>query len=57
VVKSPQDILAYVSEPSQEGYTFAGAITAVLYAASSAKDTGWFMRLLTVDDKGKVSRW
>jgi putative CocE/NonD family hydrolase len=54
VVKSRQDILAYVSEPFQGEYTFAGPITAVLYAASSAKDTDWFMRLVTVDDKGKV---
>jgi putative CocE/NonD family hydrolase len=44
----------YVSEPFADPYTFAGPVSAVLYAASSAKDTDWFVRLLTVDPKGKV---
>jgi putative CocE/NonD family hydrolase len=54
VVKSRRDILVYESEPFQEEYTFAGPVTALLYAASSGKDTDWHMRLMTVDPKGKV---
>jgi uncharacterized protein len=54
LVKSRRDILVYVSEPFQEPYTFAGPLSAVLYAASSAKDTDWYMRLITVDPDGKV---
>jgi putative CocE/NonD family hydrolase len=54
VTKSRRDLLVYVSEPMDKPYTFAGPVSAVLYAASSAKDTDWFMRLMTVDDKGKV---
>jgi len=54
VAKTRRDMLVYVSEPLQEEYTFAGPVSAVLYAASSAKDTDWFMRLMTVDPDGKV---
>jgi putative CocE/NonD family hydrolase len=54
VTKARRDLLVYVSEPMEKPYTFAGPVSAVLYAASSAKDTDWFMRLMTVDDKGKV---
>jgi putative CocE/NonD family hydrolase len=56
LLKSRRDILVYVSEPFKKGYTFAGPISAVLYASSSAKDTDWFMTLSTVDEKGKVFR-
>lgn len=54
VTAARQDILVYVSEPFQEPYTFAGPVSAVLYAASSARDTDWFLRLLEVDEKGKL---
>jgi putative CocE/NonD family hydrolase len=54
LTKGRRDLLVYVSEPMGKPYTFAGPVSAVLYAASSAKDTDWFMRLMTVDDKGKV---
>jgi putative CocE/NonD family hydrolase len=54
LTKSRRDLLVYVSEPFDKPYTFAGPVSAVLYAASSAKDTDWFMRLMTVDAKGKV---
>jgi putative CocE/NonD family hydrolase len=52
--KTRRDILVYVSEPFAEEYTFAGPVSAVLYASTSAKDTDWFMRLMTVDEKGKL---
>src|SRR5262249_44687905 len=54
VTKSRRDLLVYVSEPMDKPYTFAGPVSAVLYAASSARDTDWFMRLMTVDEKGKA---
>jgi uncharacterized protein len=49
-----RDVLVYVTEPFKEAYTFAGPVSAVLYAATSAKDTDWFMRLMEVDEKGKL---
>lgn len=49
-----KDILVYVTEPFAEPYTFAGPVSAVLYASTKAKDTDWFMRLMEVDEKGKL---
>ncbi len=40
-----RDILVYDTEPLTDSLTFAGPISAVLYASSSAKDTDWFVRL------------
>jgi putative CocE/NonD family hydrolase len=54
VASSRKDLLVYTSEPLAEAYTFAGPLSAVLYAASSAKDTDWFVRLVDVDEKGKL---
>jgi putative CocE/NonD family hydrolase len=57
VTRNRRDLLVYVTEPLEAPYTFAGPVSAVLYASSSAKDTDWFMRLITVDDgrsEGKV---
>ena len=48
------DILVYETQPSDEPLTFAGPISAVLYASSSAKDTDWFMRLSEVDTAGNI---
>jgi putative CocE/NonD family hydrolase len=49
-----KDVLVYVTEPFKEAYTFAGPLSAVLYAASSAKDTDWHVRLVEVDPKGEL---
>src|SRR5262249_17840992 len=49
-----KDILVYVTEPFKEAYTFAGPMSAVLYAGSSAKDTDWHVRLVEVDNKGEL---
>jgi putative CocE/NonD family hydrolase len=49
-----RDILVYSTEPLKRPLTFAGPVSAVLYAASSARDTDWFMRIMEVDDKGKI---
>lgn len=48
------DILVYDTPPLKEPLTFAGPISAVLYASSSAVDTDWFMRLAEVDETGQV---
>jgi putative CocE/NonD family hydrolase len=54
VTNARKDILVYVTEPFKEPYTFAGPLSAVLYASSSARDTDWFVRLMEVDEKGKL---
>lgn len=54
ITKSRRDILVYVTEPLKEPLTFAGPVSAVLYAASTAKDTDWFMRLMEVDKEGQI---
>lgn len=40
------DILVYQTKPLEIPLTFAGPISAILYASTSAKDTDWFMRLV-----------
>lgn len=54
VAAARQDMLVYVSAPFDRPYTFAGPMSAVLYASSSARDTDWFVRLMEVDEKGKI---
>ncbi|MFH0982230.1 MAG: CocE/NonD family hydrolase [Planctomycetota bacterium] len=54
VTQSRRDILVYESARFREPYTFAGPISAVLFAASSARDTDWFVRLVEVDAEGKL---
>jgi putative CocE/NonD family hydrolase len=54
LARSRKDMLLYTSEPLEQPYTFVGPLSAVLYAASSAKDTDWFVRLVDVDEKGKL---
>lgn len=49
-----RDILVYETPPLQEPLTFAGPISAVLYASSTAKDTDWFMRLSEVNTTGEI---
>ena len=48
------DILVYESDPLTEPLTIAGPISAVLWAASSAPDTDWFVRLSMRDTDGYV---
>jgi putative CocE/NonD family hydrolase len=54
VTQRREDILVYVTEPLQQPLSFAGPLSAVLYASTSARDTDWFMRLMEVDEKGKI---
>jgi putative CocE/NonD family hydrolase len=54
VTDQRDDILVYTTEPLKQPLTFVGPLSAVLYAASSARDTDWFVRLAEVDEKGKI---
>ena len=49
-----QDILVYETPRLEQPLTFVGPVSAVLYAASSAKDTDWFMRLSMINDSDVV---
>jgi len=46
------DLLVYRTPPAEEAWTFAGPISAVLHAATSARDTDWIMRLARIDEEG-----
>ncbi len=52
-VISRKDILVYTTEPFEKPYTMAGPVSAVLYAATSARDTDWFVHLTELDEDGK----
>ncbi|MBU0638130.1 MAG: CocE/NonD family hydrolase [Planctomycetes bacterium] len=54
VTATRADILVYATEPLEKPLTIAGPLSAVLYAATSAKDTDWFVRLMEVDEHGKI---
>lgn len=54
ITAARQDILVYVSDPLEKPLTFAGPISAVLHASSSARDTDWFVSLMEVDEQGKI---
>ena len=54
VTSTRSDILVYQTRPLEKPLTFAGPVSAVLYASSSAKDTDWFMRLVWIKKDGKV---
>jgi putative CocE/NonD family hydrolase len=49
-------MLVYSTAPLTKPLTFAGPVSAVLYAASSARDTDWFMTVSEVDKDGKIFR-
>ena len=54
VTRERKDILVYTSAPLQKPLTFAGPVSAVLYASSSAKDTDWFVRLIEINKDGQL---
>lgn len=47
-----QDILVYTTEPLEEDVEVTGEVSATVYAASSATDTDWFVRLIDVFPDG-----
>lgn len=55
-VEKRNDVLVYTSEPLKEEVEIAGDIYAVIYAATSAKDTDWLVRLTDVDEHGNSIR-
>ncbi|MCJ7842106.1 CocE/NonD family hydrolase [Lederbergia sp. NSJ-179] len=52
-VEKRKDVLVYSTEALQESITVAGDLIVKLYAASSAQDTDWIVRLTDVDPKGR----
>lgn len=54
VLEERKDILVYQTDPLAKPLTFAGPLSAVIYAASSARDTDWFMSVSEVDKDGKI---
>jgi hypothetical protein len=54
VSEERKDMLVYTTEPLSKPLSFAGPVSAVLYAASSARDTDWFVTLSEVDKNGKI---
>ena len=56
ITATRSDILVYETEPLREPLTFVGPVSAVLYAASSARDTDWFVTLAEVEPGGAVFR-
>jgi putative CocE/NonD family hydrolase len=49
-----QDILVYQTEVLREPLTFAGPVSATIYASSSAQDTDWFATLVEIEKDGKT---
>lgn len=54
VTQARQDILVYQTKPLEKPLTFAGPLSAVLCASTSARDTDWFMRLVWIQKNGKT---
>lgn len=55
VTDARNDILCYTTEPFEAEYTFAGPLSAKLFASSSAKDTDWFVRLIVVSKDNDIT--
>ena len=53
-IEDRSDVLLYTSDVLQEGYTVLGAVHAALYAASSAPDTDFVVRLVDVYPDGRA---
>ncbi|CAN5598563.1 CocE/NonD family hydrolase [soil metagenome] len=53
-IEARPDVLLYTSEVLQESYTVLGAVHATLYAASSASDTDFVVRLVDVYPGGRA---
>jgi putative CocE/NonD family hydrolase len=54
VTDARNDILVFTTDPFDKPMTIAGPVSARLYAASSAKDTDWFMLLSEVKAGGEI---
>ena len=49
-----KDILVYQTDALTKPLTFAGPLSAVIYASSSARDTDWYVGLMEVDKDGEI---
>lgn len=49
-----KDILVYQTPVLEEEVSVAGPLSAVLYAATDAPDTDWFITMMDVDEEGKI---
>lgn len=54
ITGSREDILVFETEPFDRPLTIAGPVSAKLYAASSAKDTDWFVTFQAISDKDEI---
>ena len=54
VTAARQDILVYQTEVLRAPLTFAGPVSATIYASSSARDTDWFVTLVDMEKDGKT---
>jgi len=54
VTAARRDILVYQTEALKETLTFAGPVSAAIYASSSARDTDWYVTLVEIDKDGKT---
>lgn len=48
------DLLLYASEPLSEDWALSGSPTVYLYAATTARDTDWIVKLMQVDSNGRA---
>ena len=55
-VELREDVLVYTTPPLERPVTIAGEPSAILYAASDARDTDWVVRLTDVDENGNSVR-
>lgn len=54
VAQERKDMLVYQTDVLTKPLTFAGPVSAVLSASTSARDTDWFMSLMEVDKNGEI---
>ncbi|HEY6968462.1 MAG TPA: CocE/NonD family hydrolase [Candidatus Angelobacter sp.] len=54
VTAERKDILVYQTDALTKPLTFAGPLSAVIYASSSARDTDWYVSLMEVDKDGEI---
>lgn len=54
VTSERSDILVYQTGEMKEPLTFAGPVSATIYASTSARDTDWYVSLVDVDKDGKT---
>lgn len=54
VAERRSDNLVHQTDPLTEPLTFAGPLSATLYASTSARDTDWFMTVSEIDPDGTI---